>query len=79
MLLGMLSVGVAYPLIVRQSPGMRLRSVRKESDASGLRSLKSFSYVTIVLFFVSRLALGKDRGNMHGRWWIYVAIDGRIG
>ena len=58
---------------------MRLQSVKEESDASRLRSLKSFSYVTIVLFFVSMFALRKERGNMRGRLWISVAIDGRLG
>ena len=29
--------------------------------------------------FVSMFALRKDRGNMRGRLWISVVIDGRLG
>lgn len=64
-----------------------------ESDASRLRGLKVFFFVTIVPFFVrSMFALRIDRGTLHrgegdlrgsgrvrGRWWIYVVIAGRIG
>jgi len=70
---------------------MHLRSVREESDASRLLSLKSLFFVTFVSFFVSMMfALRKDRGNMHrrigdrhgsgkmfGRLWICVVIDSK--
>jgi len=43
MLLGMFGIGAAYTVIVRQTPDMRLRSVKEESDASRLLSQKKFS------------------------------------
>ena len=63
-----------------------------DSDASRLRSLKSFFFVTLVPFFVSIMSvLWIDRGTMHrrmgdqhgsgrmrGRLWIWVAIDRRL-
>ena len=49
MLLGMLSIGAAYAVVVRQTTGKALGSVKEMSDASRLLSLKSF--LCDILFF----------------------------
>ena len=82
-------------LSFNKPPGIRLRLMKKESDASRLLGLKSFSFVTIVPFFVSimcviwmeRGTLHRGKGDLHrssgmrGRCWIYVCDrwEDRIG
>ena len=73
-------------VITRQTSGNTLAIGEEESDASRLQGLKSFFFVTIVLFFVSimfvlRIDMGtshRGKGDLHrsngmrGRCWIYV-------
>ena len=49
MLLGILSIGAAYAVVVRQTTGKALGLVKEKSDASRLLSLKSF--LCDILFF----------------------------
>ena len=46
---------------------MRLQSVKEESDASRLRSLKSFLYGDCSFFVSMMFVLQKHRGNLRGR------------
>jgi len=87
MLLGIFGIGAAYPVIVRQTPDLRLRlGMRVGHGASRV------FFVTLVSFFVSMMfVLRKNRGYMHRRMgdrhgsvrmrrrvWTGMAIDRRM-
>ena len=75
-MLGMFWVGAAYTVIVdKLEPlDMRLRSVKEESVASRLQSLKSFLYDDCSFFVSMMFVLRKHRGNLHGRKGIYMEV-----
>ena len=56
---------------------MRLRSVKREPDASRLRSLKSSFFVTLVPFFVSIMYVLREQGG--GPAWKKEAMRRRAG
>ena len=65
------------PLSFDNPSDMRLQSMKRESDASRLRSLKSFFLVTLVPFFVSIMFVLRKQGG--GPAWKKGARRGRAG
>ena len=57
---------------------IRLRSVKKQLDASRLLKPEEFFLYYDCFFFVSMFALRKNKGNRRGRLWTTVAIDGMV-
>ena len=76
------SRGAAYAGIVRQTSGYALGiGAAAEGRLGYVEAMdgEEVFFAAFILSFVSMIVLRKGKGDMRGREWIYVAIDGMMG